>query len=1316
MAEEAKRIRTSAKARFTRKRNEFLKSIKDNKGIDTVKRTFTELNEAWNTVEGKHDIYTIHLTEEEVEQSESWITELQELYNEAAAIQAQYINEQIQIEKKQREEINRQEAIRMEQERFQSLMEQINKKKKSMETIFETLTKHAQSLMESQSNGQDATPALRKTSKELDATLTNCNELHNKALELVDSKHAEYEIEWIRNVHAHYNEISGKIESFIAKEIGHDCVRKQNLLQLEKVKMPLFTGRIRDYPRFKMDFEKQVMPTINIESAPYILRSCLSKEPADVVKSIDDDLEAMWKRLDEKYGDPTKVVDVIMNAIQNTRNIRDGENNRLIELINIVEDGYQDLKRLGLEQEITTTSSVSVIEKKLPTDVKKEWAKLVSSDHSTVDKTNKFPSLLKFLLNQKQAIEYENAELRNDSKTKGFVHYSEKNDSKVSTSYWKPSKCLCHEGANHLTTECRIYLSKSVEERKGILKEKGACWSCLKRGHRIQECRNKGVCGVNDCTRRHHATLHEESHEIDVPASANTCNNRGIDTCLLQVQRIQTKKGFANVLWDNGASLCFITNKKAKEEKLKGINAQLSVVKVGGVNEKLTSRKYELTLIDKGGQELQIDVYGIDKITSDIQTINLDGVHRLFRNVTKGEIARPTGEVDVLIGFEYAGFHPQKEQSSEHLLLLKNRFGRCLGGTHPQIKERNERPELNSVQVLHSTSSTVEDFYNIENLGIECTPRCGGCKCGKCSLGSKNYTIKEEKELALIEKNLHYDQEAQRWIAEYPWIRDPKDLPDNRKAAFAKLLSTERRLAKNSEHAKVYKEQIQDMVNRGVARKLTKAELKNYKGPIHYISHHEVLKPDSKSTPVRIVFNSSAKYMGHVLNEYWAKGPDLLNNILAVLLRFREHEVAFIGDIKKMYHTVATNALDQHTHRFLWRDMETTREPDIYVIQRVSFGDKPSGAIATVALRKTAEMGKDQFPEASQVILNNTYMDDIIESVTNREKAKQITDDIEKLLNKGGFKLKEWTYSEDRSSKHEPKIPMEPCTATEKVLGVVWDPIKDNFHFRVKLIIPSVLTKRIILSQVNSIYDPLGLAGPYTVRAKILMRKLWTYETKLDWDDPIPEEYGREWMTFFSDLPQMERITVKRCLKPHRAIGDPILIIFSDGSNNAYGACAYVRWELPTREFISYIILSKNRLAPVKRMSIDRIELCGAVLNKRLKAVLQQQCRYKFQRYYHIVDSQIVHAMIHKETYGFNTFAATRVGEIQEGTEKNDWYWTESKNNIADWLTRGKRPIDIDINSSWQAGPDFLRLPESEWPITQTPTTVAKLPGSRRIY
>ena len=206
---------------------------------------------------------------------------------------------------------------------------------------------------------------------------------------------------------------------------------------------------------------------------------------------------------------------------------------------------------------------------------------------------------------------------------------------------------------------------------------------------------------------------------------------------------------------------------------------------------------------------------------------------------------------------------------------------------------------------------------------------------------------------------------------------------------------------------------------RNVARKLSKEELTNYTGPTHYIAHHEVLKPESKSTPVRIVFNSSANYMGHVLNEYWAKGPDLLNNLLGVLIRFRENRVAFIGDIKKMYHTVKTSELDQHTHRFLWRDMDSTREPDTYIIQRVSFGDKPSGTIATIVLKKTAEMVRNKYPEAADIIQNNAYMDDIIESKDNITVSRELSQDIEKAIVKGGFQVKEWIFSADISKQEE---------------------------------------------------------------------------------------------------------------------------------------------------------------------------------------------------------------------------------------------------------------------------------------------------------
>ena len=104
----------------------------------------------------------------------------------------------------------------------------------------------------------------------------------------------------------------------------------------------------------------------------------------------------MWKRLDDKYGDPAKVADVIIDSIRRTKIIREGEDKRLVEFVNMLEDGYRDLRRLGLKAEITTTSSVSIIERKLLMDIRREWAQSVSSDASMVDKMNKFLAFYDF--------------------------------------------------------------------------------------------------------------------------------------------------------------------------------------------------------------------------------------------------------------------------------------------------------------------------------------------------------------------------------------------------------------------------------------------------------------------------------------------------------------------------------------------------------------------------------------------------------------------------------------------------------------------------------------------------------------------------------------------------------------------------------------------------------------------------------------------------------------------------------------------------------------------------------------------------------
>ena len=191
----------------------------------------------------------------------------------------------------------------------------------------------------------------------------------------------------------------------------------------------------------------------------------------------------------------------------------------------------------------------------------------------------------------------------------------------------------------------------------------------------------------------------------------------------------------------------------------------------------------------------------------------------------------------------------------------------------------------------------------------------------KCPIIGHTYSFHEEQELSLIRGNLQYDKTNRRWITKYPWLVDPRSLPDNYSSALATLKNTERKLRQDQTWAKVYNEQIQDMVNRGVARKLSEQELSEWEGPKFYLSHLAVSNPKSLSTPVRIVFNSSQPFHGVSLNSSLAKGPDsYLNNLLGILLRWRENHVAIQADIRKMWNSIFIEPLEQHCHRFLWRN------------------------------------------------------------------------------------------------------------------------------------------------------------------------------------------------------------------------------------------------------------------------------------------------------------------------------------------------------------------------------------------------------------
>ena len=264
---------------------------------------------------------------------------------------------------------------------------------------------------------------------------------------------------------------------------------------------------------------------------------------------------------------------------------------------------------------------------------------------------------------------------------------------------------------------------------------------------------------------------------------------------------------------------------------------------------------------------------------------------------------------------------------------------------------------------------------------------------------------------------------------------------------------------KNPEWLEFYSHQIQDMLDRGVARQLTTVEIDKWdksEKPKFYISHLAAPNPNSQTTPIRIVFNSSQLTDGYSLNLAFAKGPDVLVSLHGTLLKFRSGLFAACADITKMFNSIYLVPDEQHMHRWLWSDPDTGKVNE-YVMTRVNIGDKPAQAISAITIEKTAELPENSiYPEAITALLESTYVDDVILDDDNKENLLKVATDVDKVLESGGFKTKHWIVSGEgkipgsmnsglkvTEVDTKPVIILPNAVTTEKTLGQGWDPIED---------------------------------------------------------------------------------------------------------------------------------------------------------------------------------------------------------------------------------------------------------------------------------
>ena len=579
-----------------------------------------------------------------------------------------------------------------------------------------------------------------------------------------------------------------------------------------------------------------------------------------------------------------------------------------------------------------------------------------------------------------------------DEIVKGLAHVARLvSDPQIPSRYnrmGKKGRCFFNGTDTHEIFDCNEFTALSLTEKMTLVRKSGACFCCLKVGHISGDCMMRKVCGVIQpdtqqfCNRYHHPILHSPTRQGFGYHCATDVINPQVNgerrNVLLMIGTVYCNGKPLTVMYDSGANISIISSDAAKTLRLTGMDVTLSLTKVGNITSVTQSKEYDVPLTDTSGMTSKISACEMKEVTSDVNHVNWEWLYSLFPGYETANFKRPSGKVDLLIGSDCCCIFPSVVCQVDNLQLMKNQFGYCFRGSHEGIHcnptKMEDKPSLHLIsgEISHidkiglsredGLKEALDQFYNLDGLGIHFTPRCGGCKCGKCPLGSKKCSIKEEKELQMIEDGLSYDQLKKEWTATYPRVRNLEELPNNLPSAIRRLQSLERRLLRTGkDYAEAYNEQIMDMVSRNVADKMNDNDHR-YEGPVHYIPHQEVIKEGSKSTPMRVAFNSSASYLGHRLNDYWAKGPCVLNDMLGVLLRFRENYVAEVGDISKMYNAVRISIADRHVHRFVWRNLDKNKDVEHYLLKTVTFGDKPSGTIAVVALKNTAKLLQGTYP------------------------------------------------------------------------------------------------------------------------------------------------------------------------------------------------------------------------------------------------------------------------------------------------------------------------------------------------------------------
>ena len=330
---------------------------------------------------------------------------------------------------------------------------------------------------------------------------------------LIDTYHMEY----IR-IEAACDKIISAVKT---AESASSATTMSNSIKLERVKFRTFDGDVRKYPKFKSEFEKYVKPLCNSSQLPFVLKSYLCDSVRREVENLDHDMDAKWKRLDEKYGTVQRQIDSIMYDFKHLPACIDMSST--LKMIHLVETADSDLKCINASDELENHLIISYIEKSMSKLMLENWAEKIAGEKDRESSKTKFQKLLEFLQHWRWLIEYNDADIRksppSDYSTEThvencFVHHTEMRvmpSSHSATLCRSDRKCLVHPNAAHPVWRCRSFRAMTLPERDEVIELNRACTLCLEKGHNSSECKVLFRCTVPGCrSSRHNVLLHPD--------------------------------------------------------------------------------------------------------------------------------------------------------------------------------------------------------------------------------------------------------------------------------------------------------------------------------------------------------------------------------------------------------------------------------------------------------------------------------------------------------------------------------------------------------------------------------------------------------------------------------------------------------------------------------------------------------------------------------------------------------------------------------------------------------------------------------------